>query len=208
MAHMKFFTFLRALWRYLLAAGIIYIIAIMSMFFENWFKMPLSTWLTISKILKTISSVIVLIGLAKVMPKFYPIRTKTLTEMYIFLIVITVVSSLLTILVASLFIGTITYEKEFAQGLLTVSTVLFAFVGVILGINRFSEYKQPDEKALTTIFKIILGCSLLAGLVTMLFLLAWYAKADESLLQWSIFSFNVQLWVIITFLFFPKYYLK
>jgi len=110
--------------------------------------------------------------------------------------------------VGKLFSGSIAYEKEFAQGLLTASSVLMALTGVLLGIARFSAAKETPEDLVATRFRMNLILSLFSGLASIFLILAWYAKANFGFLQWACYSFCVQLGFVLIFLFFPKYYLK
>jgi len=104
--------------------------------------------------------------------------------------------------------GPIAYEKEFAQGLLTASSVLMALTGALLGIARFSATKETPTELVVSRFKMSLILSLFSGLTSIFLILFWYAKATFGFLEWACYTFCFQLGFILIFLFFPKYYLK
>jgi len=111
-------------------------------------------------------------------------------------------------IVAFFFKGTLVYEKELVQSILTVSSVL-GLASVLLGIARFSEYKNDRFSFLIVgVLKSRLIGSLFFGVAAMFLSLFWYAKNIDSLVFWAMFCLCVQLAQVLVFLFFPKYYIK
>ena len=140
--------------------------------------------------------------------KKFPKHKDATIEWHVARIVQFLVVLLLGYAAGKLFSGPIAYEKEFAQGVLTASSVLMALTGVLLGIFRLPTAKKPLEDLVVSRFRLNLILSLFSGLASIFLILAWYAKANFSFLQWAFYPFCLQLCFVLAFLFFPKYYLK
>ena len=100
---------------------------------------------------------------------------------------------------AFFFRGTLVYEKELVQSILTVSSVLVGLASVLLGIARFSEYKNDRFSLLIAVLKWRLIGSLFFGLAAMFLSLFWYAKNIDSLVFWAMFCLCVQLGQVLVF---------
>lgn len=100
------------------------------------------------------------------------------------------------------------FIKEFAMGILTGSGLLIALSIGLISKAKFSAKKDTLEEMLAIIYKNYLILSLIVGLITIFFVIFWYAKTTYIFLQLATFGFGVQLSYILIFLFSPRYYLR
>lgn len=204
-------SFLKEIWKYVVASVILGSLAFaMGMLSEvsdkpQWVSNFISGWGQISFLILIFSgSAIIVIGGAVAGFKRFPKFKKDIREYALYRIIGSAVPWVLGYLVAELLKGEIVYEKELVQGIFTGSSVVLALSGVLLGIARFSPKEKTPEEILTSIFKLHLILSVIAGLVTIFVLLFWYAKGDSKFLFWATFTFSVQLGYVLTFIFFPS----
>jgi len=206
---------LRAMWKYLLLSAICICLAILlevgkahswPHLLAGFYAGP---WLDILFIALVISNfVFISVGAVAVGIKEFPEHKSAHIEHGRRMIISMVVTIVLGYSISKLFTTPIVYEKEFAEGIITASSVVTALSGALLAIARFPATKPSLGHMLASSFKLNLIVSLIAGPVTLFLILFWYAKATPSLLQWAVFSFAYQLLNVLIFLFFPKYYLK
>jgi hypothetical protein len=203
------------MWKYLLSSAICAcLVLLLILGRENSWPRWLggfyaSPWLDILFVALVISGLVLIrVGAVSVGIKKFPEYKRAHIENGRRMIIGTVVSAVLGFSISKLFSTPMVYEKEFAEGIMTASSVVIALSGALLAIARFPTTKPTVEDIVASSFKVSLIVSLIAGLVTLFLILFWYAKATPSLLQWAVFPFAFQLLSVMVFLFFPKYYLK
>jgi c-di-AMP phosphodiesterase-like protein len=200
---MKFF---KASWRYLIVFVVLTIIGILLLTIyqeENnsgWIK-PLSV------IILLFALFILNLGLRAALIKQFPKSKQFTSERFNYRFVQLLVAPI-GFMLGMLFSGTIVYEKEFAEGILTASSVLMALSGVLLTIARFPRTKSELQNINNSIIRSTLLLSLFAGFACMFLVLFWFAKVESSFLEWAGLTFFIQFGYVILFLFFPKYYIK
>jgi small-conductance mechanosensitive channel len=168
-----------------------------------------SPWLDVLFVALLISNFTFLsVGTVTVAIKRFPKYRSGYIEQGRMMIIGTAASVLLGYSISKLLSTPIVYEKEFASGIMTASSVVIALSAALFAIAKFPATERGVEDYLANPFKISLIVSLIAGLVTLFLTLFWYAKDIPSLLQWALFSFAYQLLSVMVFLFFPKYYAK
>jgi hypothetical protein len=212
---MKQVDLLRAMWKYLLLSAICICLAILLILgkvnswphlFAGFYASP---WLDVLILALFFSNVVFIsVGTVAVGIKKFPEHKGAHIEHGSRRIIGIAVSIVLGYSVSKLFSTPMVYEKEFAEGIMTASSVVIALSGALLAIAKFPATELSVEDIVASSFKLNLIVSLIAGLVTLFLILFWYAKATPSLLQWAVFSFAIELGNVMIFLFFPKYYLK
>jgi uncharacterized membrane protein len=207
--------FLRAMRKYLLLSAICFcLVILLALGKENSWPHLLagfyeSPWLEVLIIALVISSfVFISVGGVAMGIKKFPEHKSAHIEHGRRMVIGMAVSMVLGYSISKLFSTPMVYEKEFAEGIMTASSVVTALSAALLAIAKFPATERSVEDILASSFKFNLIVSLIAGLVTLFLILFWYAQATPSLLQWAVFSFTVALLNVIVFLFFPKYYPK